>query len=141
TQAYLRLEPPELQKALEVNKKLRNVFGVSEEVLAEARLQGGELLLRLHNPLEARKTLALVGPQAPPRVLARARVLHARICQEEGGAKLTDAIKLYQEALADGREPLPERARVLYDLGVCHQQAAGTQEASRDAQRHWEECL
>ena len=30
---------------------------------------------------------------------------------------------------------------VLYDLGVCHQQAAGTQEASRDAQRHWEECL
>jgi tetratricopeptide (TPR) repeat protein len=142
TQAYLRLDPPDLHKALEVNKKLRNVFGVSEEVLAEARLQGGELLLRLHSPAEARKTLALVGDQAPPRVLARARVLHARICEEEGGpARLQEAIKLYQEALADGREPLPDRARVLYDLGVCHQQAAGAQEISRDAQRCWDECL
>jgi tetratricopeptide (TPR) repeat protein len=136
TQAYLRLPQPNLQKALEANDTLRNkVPLVGEDVLAPARLEGGKLLLRMQKPEEARKVLEKVGDQAPPRILAEARILRARTYQEE--SKWSEAATLYQEALADSRKPLREPAEVLYNLGLCYHKL----EQAADAARVWEECL
>jgi tetratricopeptide (TPR) repeat protein len=136
TQAYLRLPQPNLQKAFEANDTLRNkVPLLGEDVLAPARLLGGDLLLRLGKPQEARKVLEKVGEQAPPRILAQARILRGRTYQEEG--KWSEAATLFQEALADSREPLQEPTPVLYNLGLCYRQL----EQTADSIRVWEESL
>jgi tetratricopeptide (TPR) repeat protein len=136
TQAYLRKQPPELEKALEANRKQRQAPLAQEEVLAPARLLGGELLLRLGRPAEARKTLELVGEHAPAAVLAQARMLRARSYQEE--SMWSEAAKLYEVALADNnRVPLPHPARAYYSLGLCYRQL----DQPDAARAKWEECL
>jgi tetratricopeptide (TPR) repeat protein len=136
TQAFLRLPQPDLARALWANEKLRKeVPLVGEEVLGPARLLGGELYLRLKMPEKARKVLEMVGEQAPPDLLARARVLRARSFQEQG--KWAEAAALYREASADDRAQPAERARVLYDLGLCHRALDQAPEAARA----WEECV
>ena len=47
TQACLRMQPPDLNKALEANRKLRDVTEATEEEQTLAKLTGGEILLRL----------------------------------------------------------------------------------------------
>jgi tetratricopeptide (TPR) repeat protein len=136
TQAFLRLPQPDLARALWANEKLRKeVPLVGEEVLGPARLLGGELYLRLKMYERARKVLEMVGEQAPPDLLARARVLRARSFQEQG--KWAEAAALYREALPDDRAQPAERARVLYDLGFCHRALDQAPEAARA----WEECV
>jgi tetratricopeptide (TPR) repeat protein len=135
TEAYLKLPQPDLNKALEANRKLRDVAEASEAELSAAKLLAGELYMRLGRPDEARKALEKVGKAAPPGVLAKARLLRARSYQQEG--KWEDAVTLYEAVLADGRAPLPEPARVHYDLGVCFRQKGQPLEAGRE----WRECL
>jgi tetratricopeptide (TPR) repeat protein len=135
TQAYLRLTPPDLLKALEANEKLRQVPLAGEEVLAPARLTAGELYLRLGKPERARQVLEKVGEQAPPAVLARARLLRAQSFEDEG--KWAQAAPLYKAALADGREPLASSGAVLYHLGACYQRL----EQPPEAAAAWEECV
>jgi tetratricopeptide (TPR) repeat protein len=135
THAYLRLTPPDLGKALEANEKLRQVPLAGEEVLAPARLTAGELYLRLGKPERARQVLEKVGEQAPPAVLARARLLRGRSYEDEG--KWAQAAPLYKAALADGREPLAGAGAVLYHLGLCYQRL----EQPPEAAAAWEECL
>jgi tetratricopeptide (TPR) repeat protein len=135
TQAYLRLPQPDLHKALEANRKLRDVAEASESELASAKLLGGELLLRLGKPEEARRSLEKINDQAPPDVLAKARLLQAHSYLDE--KKWGDAATLLQAALADVRAVVPEPARVYYDLGVCFRHLDQPQEAGRE----WQECL
>jgi tetratricopeptide (TPR) repeat protein len=135
TRAYLAIDPPDLKRALEANRKQRQVREAGEDVLAPARLLGGELLLRLGQPGEARKTLELVGEQAAPEVRAKARLLRARSYQEEGLWR--DAAELYEQALADSKTPLPSPARAYYDLGRCYRRLGETD----SARTRWEECL
>lgn len=135
TQAYLRLPEPDLQKALWANEQLRReVPLVGEEVLGPARLQGGELLLKLNKPEEARKVLEKVGPQSPPEVLARARYLRARSFQDEN--RWSEAASLWQALLADSREPPADAGLVLYHLGTCYRRM----DQPREAERMWQDC-
>ena len=78
TEAYLRLTPPDYKAALAANEKLRkDIAMVPEEVLAPARLRGGELLLKLPGAARkpARSWSALVpwrpGPSRSGRACSR----------------------------------------------------------------------
>jgi tetratricopeptide (TPR) repeat protein len=135
TQAYLRLPQPNLTAALESNRKLRQLPEAKEDVLSPAKLLGGELLLRLNKPEEARRTLELVSPQGPPGVLAQARLLRARSWQEQ--ERWDEAIALWLAALNDKRDPPQDAGPILYNLGVCYDRTK--QPAA--AVPMWEECV
>ncbi len=136
TRAYLALNPPNLKEALRANERLRQeVPRVDEQVLAPAKLLGGELLLRMGKPEQARKVLEKIGEQAPAEVLTQARLLRARTYQDEG--KWKEAAELWKAVLEDKRAAPPEVGRILYNLGVCHR---GLDEP-REAAGMWEECL
>jgi tetratricopeptide (TPR) repeat protein len=136
TRAYLSQSPPNLRGALEANKKLRQeVPQVDEKVLAPAKLLGGELLLRMNLPADARKVLEKIGEQAPPEVLTQARLLRAQTYQDEG--KWKEACELWKAVLDDPRAPPPEPGKVRYNLGLCHRQL----DELREAAAAWEECL
>jgi tetratricopeptide (TPR) repeat protein len=136
TQAYLRLPQPNLKEALKANEHLRtNLPRVPAEVLAPAQLQGGELLLRLKKPDEARKVLEKIGPQAPAAIRAEARVLLARSFQEE--KRYADAATRWQAALKEPPSPTASRAAILYNLGLCQRE----QEQPTEAAKSWEKCV
>ncbi len=131
TRAFLNLDTPDLEAALEANLKLRNLPQANEEVLAPARLLGGELELQLKHPDLARRVLGKVGARATPEIKAKALRLRARSFQDEN--HWAEAAALWQEAKADGRRP----GAVLYNLGVC----AERQDQKEEAGRFWEECV
>jgi tetratricopeptide (TPR) repeat protein len=135
TRAYLKLDPPDLNKALEANARLREVAEISEAMMAAAQLTGGELLLRQGKPAEARKSLEKIGDHAPPAVLVRARLLRARSFQDE--KRWTEAATLYQNVLADTRTSIPEPAKVYYNLGVCYERL----DQPQDAAQAWQKCF
>src|SRR5262249_42185496 len=127
TRAHLLRRPPDLVKALKYNKELRNVPEATEDELNAAKLLGGDLLLRLGRPEEARKTLEKIPEQAPANILVRARLLRAHSYQDE---KLWgDAVRLYQTILGDKRFPVPDPSRVYYDLGLCYRRLDQPQDA------------
>src|SRR5262249_38719167 len=119
-QAYLRLTPPNLQKALESNRKLRDEADATEAQLTAAQLLAGHLLLQLGKPDDARKTLKRTTDRAPRELLVGARLLRARSYQEE--KNWGDAARLYQTTLTDSRASVPEPARVYYSLGLCYRE-------------------
>src|SRR5262249_223307 len=129
TEAYLRLPEPNLKAAIEVNEKLRLVPKLPPEAQAQAQLQGGELLVRLHRAEDARKVVKNISTQAPPRVLSQARVLRAQSFQTEN--RFSEASDEWKKLLSDTREPLPNRSLVLYFLGVCEAKDGKQQDAAR----------
>ncbi|MGH9676296.1 MAG: tetratricopeptide repeat protein, partial [Candidatus Acidiferrum sp.] len=126
-QAYLRLPQPDYQKALDANTRLREVSLLRDDLLAQAKLRSGELKIKLGRMDEARKDLELIGPQAPAKILSKARVLRAKSYHDE--SKWAEASALWQAALADSRQPLPDRATVLYHLGVAERHLDHVDEA------------
>jgi tetratricopeptide (TPR) repeat protein len=136
TQAYLRLQPPDLEAALAANTKLRTrVAGVREEVLAPARLLSAELNLKLHRVAKARDDLQLITDLAPPDIQVRAHMLRARSYQEEG--RWRDAASHWQALLEDKSLTPPNSNDIRYQLGVCYQRLKQPEEAAH----LWEECL
>ena len=131
TQAYLHLDKPDLEAALDANLRLRNLTLASEEVLAPARLLGGELELQLKRPELARRVLEKVGAGATPEIKAKALRLRARSFQDEN--QWAEAAALWQKAKADGQQ----LGEALYNLGVC----AERQDQTDEAARFWEECV
>jgi tetratricopeptide (TPR) repeat protein len=134
-QAYLNLNPPNLKEALQANERLRQSPQVEEQLLAPAKLQAGELLLRLQLPAEARKVLEKIGDAAPPEILLQARLMRARTYQDEG--KWMEAAELWRAILDDRRTTPPEPGKILYNLGICYRGLGQVAEALRV----WEECL
>jgi hypothetical protein len=134
-ETYLRAAKPDLQAALDANEKLRNVPSISEEVAAHARLQAGDLLLKLQKPEEARKVLKLIGSQAPVEVQVQARLKRARSFQDEG--KWGEAATLWVQAAADTRFPDVNFGRINLDLGYCYFRLGQPTEATGA----WEKCL
>jgi TolA-binding protein len=116
--AYLRLAPPDLERALQANKKLLDLPTVKEEVLAPARLLRGELLLQLAQPGEARNVLAFVKPPDPPVMVRQALYLRARSYQDE--EQWAEAVEQWKALLAEKDLQPPDQGRYLYQLGVCH---------------------
>jgi tetratricopeptide (TPR) repeat protein len=135
TQAYLKLTKPDLAKALETNGKLRDVAEATEAELAAAKLVGGELLLRMGKPEEARKSLEMIGEATPPAILVKARLLQARSFQEE--KRYPDAVALYIDVLAKHKATLGDPATVHYNLGLCYRQLDQPREAAKELQ----ECV
>jgi hypothetical protein len=135
TQAYLQMKPPNLKKALEANKKLREVPQAGENILGPAKLAGAKLLLELHQREEARKTLEKIGSQAPAETLAEKNMLLAGLYQEE--SKWEEAAALWRGVRDDKRVPLTEAGGVLYNLGICHRHLEQYDAASEA----WNECL
>jgi hypothetical protein len=119
SQAYLDQSPPDLNAALDAVTKLRQ-SDANDEVLAQARLRSGELKLKLHRPEEARKDLEKLGPQTPPDLRIHALVLLARSYQDQKPPLWEKAARAWEEALRPGAGPLPNRAAVLYQLGLCY---------------------
>ncbi len=118
--AYLDQNPPKLKEALKANEKLRLVPPpVSEEVLAAARLQGGELLLRPEWPTrdandrtkrveEACKVLENVKPAAAPaEVVLAARLLRGQCYMELN--RWAEAGQLWKKLLDEGGKSWPLR--------------------------------
>jgi tetratricopeptide (TPR) repeat protein len=135
TEAYLRLQPPDLEAALAANTKLRTkVAGVREDVLAPARLLSAELNLRLHRVEKARDDLKRINDLAPPAVQLRARVLLARSYQDE--SRWEEAAAAWQAILDDRGLAPPDVNGIRYHLGICHQHLKQPEEAAR----LWEEC-
>ena len=132
--AYLRLTPPNLEAALDANLQLRQLMA-PEEVLARARLSGGEILLRMHNTKEARELLERIGNQAPLAILTQARILRARSKQDENN--WAGAATLWQAALADSHDTLPDAGLIRYNLGLCYRRL----DLPMSAEPIWEECV
>src|SRR5260370_8393865 len=84
---------------------------------------------------EARKALARIGPDAPPALLARARYLRARSYQDEQA--WADAAKLWEEILADRRQPATDSGHISYLLGCCYRNL----QRPADAARSWEPAV
>jgi tetratricopeptide (TPR) repeat protein len=136
SQAYLRLTPPNVKKALEANKKLREeVPQIGEDVLGPAKLAGAKLLLQLNQRDEARRTLEKISDQAPPAILSEKHMLLAGLYQEE--SKWTEAAALWRTVLAEQRVPLTEAGGVLYNLGVCCRRLDRLSQAAEA----WSDCL
>ncbi len=133
-QAYQRRTPPDLARALEANRKLRDEIEASGEELSAAKLRGGELLLRLGKPEEARQSLRKIDKDAPPAILVRGQLLEARSYQDE--EKWSDAAGLYTKALANVQVQLPQPAQIYYNLGLCYRKINQPQEAAEA----WQKC-
>jgi TolA-binding protein len=136
SQAYLRLNPPNLKEALKANKKLREeVPQIGEDVLGPAKLAGAKLLLQLNQREEARKTLEKISDRAPPAILAEKNMLLAGLYQEEH--KWAEAAALWRAVLDEKRVPLAEAGGVLYNLGVCYRR----QDQNDSAAEAWNACM
>jgi tetratricopeptide (TPR) repeat protein len=133
--AYLSLSPPDLGAALKANEELRQLPLLGEDILGPARVQAGDILLRLHRLADARKVLDKVSHTAPASLLAETRVLRAKSYQEE--RNWAEAAPLWREVLADRHSPPTEPGPVLYQLGLCYRRL----EQNADAARVWRECL
>jgi tetratricopeptide (TPR) repeat protein len=133
--SYLRLPVPNLQAALDANKKQLDLPKIGEPLLAPARLLRGKILLRLKQPEEARKVLARIGRETPD-LFVEARLLRAQSCQLD---------KLYQEAadlwqaILQDRPPPPakELDRNWFSLGECYGQLG----RPADAVQAWQKAL
>jgi tetratricopeptide (TPR) repeat protein len=136
-QVFLRLN--NIPGALQANEKQLQVAPIEDEdLLAGPRLLRGELLLRLPGTEAreaARKVLSRIGPGASPPIVARARLLLARILQEDG--VWDQAASFWEAILADKREAPAEPGRISYWLGYCYHQL----QRPTDAVRAWEQAV
>jgi tetratricopeptide (TPR) repeat protein len=135
TQCYLRLPAPNLAAALQAVEKQLQLPTVNESRLIPARLLRGELLLHLQQHEAARKVLAQIGTEAPPAIQARARYLRA--CSYQDEKDWVEAAKLWQEVLADRRQPPTDPGRVWYSLGCCYRNL----HRAADADRAWDQAV
>lgn len=133
TEAYLRL--PNLQAALDANKKQLDLPQIDEKLLAPARLLRGKLFLQLHQPSEARKVLARID-KTTPASYAEARRLRAQTCQQD---KLyQEAARLWEEILNDPGQIRPTSLdQVHYSLGECYDRL----DRQADAVANWEKAV
>jgi tetratricopeptide (TPR) repeat protein len=133
TQCYLRLPAPNLLAALQANEKQLQLPTAEEKPLVPARLLRGELYMQMQQWDAARKALVRIDPTAPAAILARARFLRAQSCQEEQA--WAEAAKLWEEVLADQRQPPADPVRIWYLLGLCYENL----HRLADAARCWEQ--
>jgi tetratricopeptide (TPR) repeat protein len=119
-QGYLRLAKPDLEAALAANQKQLQYAETENEIL-EARLLGGDLLMRLGKPREALQVLEPIGSKAPREARVRARLLQTQCCQRN--SLYQEAIRYWNDLLADSSAVPGGKARILYNLGLCYYQS------------------
>jgi Tfp pilus assembly protein PilF len=132
-QAYLRLTPADLARALEATKQQLALPNPDESALAAPRLQCGKLLLKLDQTDEAARVLARIGPGAPADLLAQARALRAKVLTDAGA--WSEAVLLWEQLRDDTRSTEP--SHVFYSLGLCYKNLGQKGKAARA----WEEAM
>jgi tetratricopeptide (TPR) repeat protein len=115
-QANLRKAVPDLDAALAANFK-QIEFCDDEPGLVQARLERGELLLRMDKRLDAIKVLEQAAVKAQPKQRLRIRMLQARSAMEEG--MWGRAIPWWKELLSADQFGVGSKGRILYNLGLC----------------------
>jgi tetratricopeptide (TPR) repeat protein len=125
-ECYLSLRPPDLQAALDANKKQLDLPKIGEQLLAPTRLSRGKILLQMKQPEEARKVLARIGRETPA-LFAEARLLRAQSCQQD--ELYQEAADLWQAILKDSPPEGKELGRIWFSLGDCFSQLGRPAEA------------
>ncbi len=135
-QAYLRLTPPNPEKALEAtNQQLTRLLPTGDTRLqAQARLRQGELHLRLKNVAEGRQALERITNDGTG-VFFTAQALLAQ--SYEAATEWARAARHWEQARADPRLAPAAKGRALYHLGVCLAQ----DQRAKEAATVWEEAL
>jgi len=137
-EAYLALPKPNLEAALNASQKqLELTDDRNVEESAQARLTRSELLLRKEQRPEALKELERIGATAPRALRLKARLLQARICEEEGLWKR--AIPVWNELLPEAETVPGGKARVHYALGLAYWNIDPPQQDKAVA--HWEQSF
>jgi tetratricopeptide (TPR) repeat protein len=134
TDACLKLPTPDLEGAVAANEKLLGLPIDGATRLAPARLRRAELLVRLDRRADARVALSTITPEAPHEIVVRARRLRAELSMRD--QLWADARKQWEEALQDTLNDPAERARTLFNIGLCCARSG----ASRDALVSWQEA-
>jgi tetratricopeptide (TPR) repeat protein len=125
-QAYLHLTPPDVRSALKANEMQLRLCG-KEEVLLQARLLRGELLIQKRQYDEALRILEQIGPKAPIQVQHRAAVLLATTYEAEG--QWGKAARIWQGLLQSPAEVPGGKRRILFAIGNCCRNATPPDDA------------
>jgi len=137
-EAHLKMTPPDLEGALAASQKqLELTDDRNVPAMAQARLTNAELLLKQNRRPDAIKEFERIGHAAPPEIRIPAKLAHAAACAAEGW--WSKAIPIWKELLDDAAAVPGGRARILYHLGLCHQNADPAD--SEEAARVWMEAL
>ncbi len=131
---YMRLFEPDFIKALKANEEFRNTPLLSEEKRIPAQILGGELLLKLQRPDEARKVLQNINSRKNPSLEIKARQLLANSYMEE--SLWLEAVNIWKQVLDSPKEVLIDSGKPLYFLGVCLKKI----DLIKEAEKVWVEC-
>ncbi len=118
-EAYTRLKPPDLGKALEAAKlQLDRALRTSDpKAQAAARFRLGGLHLQVKNVKDGRQMLSRVGTEAAPEQFYAARVMLAESYEES--QEWANAARNWDQARQDPKLTGPAKGKVLYHLGRC----------------------
>jgi tetratricopeptide (TPR) repeat protein len=134
-QAYLRLPQPNLEAALEANRKQLDQGG-NEKELTAARLARGDILVRLGKYTEAARTLERISAAAPTEMRIKALYLQAQAWEKAG--QCARAVPLWQTLLQTPDQIPGGKPRALYSLGLCLFQANPSETA--EARNAWQQA-
>ncbi len=133
-EGYLKLNPPDLAGALRANEQIRSTPLIAEDRRAQAQLNGGELLMKLNQMEEARRTLEKVSFRASPASFQKARLALAKGFQED--SRWGEAATQWQRFLMEGKPATPDAAMGYLMLGQCQ----AKMEQFADAAKSWQEA-
>jgi len=131
---YMRSVDPDFTKALKANEEFRNIPLLSEEKRIPAQILGGELLMKLQRPDEARKVLQNINSGRNLGLEIKARQLLARSYMEEG--LWLEAVNIWKQILDSPKEVLGDAGKPLYFIGVCLKKI----DLVKEAEKAWVEC-
>ncbi len=131
---YMRSLNPDYIKALKANEEFRNIPLLSEEKRIPAQILGGELLMKLQRPDEARKVLQNINSRTNLTLEIKARQLLARSYMEE--SLWLEAVNIWKQVLDSPKEVLTDSGKPLYFLGVCLKKI----DLIKEAEKAWAEC-
>lgn len=117
-QAYLRLKPPDSDKAIATQRKMLALPTANESFLSPARLLQAELLAQKQEFSESRSLLLRISPSAPLSVRLRAREFLAELAQRQG--EFVEAAAVWAPLLADDKYPPERLPRGRFELGRCY---------------------
>lgn len=135
-QAHLKMEPPDLNAALEATKQqLAKASPATDgRWLAAARLRLGSLYLKMNNSKEGRTVLERIGNDSPPEVFFGARALLAE--NYETAHEWAKASRNWDQVRMNPRLTPAGKGAALYHWGRCLAQEQRVKEAASA----WEEA-
>src|SRR5262245_18900121 len=134
---YLRMNPPEIQPALDATTKQVHALPATDTRPAHpARLRLADLYMKVDRGAEARTMLERIGREAPAEVFFTTRSKLAE--SYEKAQEWAKAAKYWAEVEADTQLKPTERAKVAYKRGRC---LAQDKERAREAPAAWEDAI